>query len=106
MFRQALVFFLVTLEMLFGAALHAAIDQLVVACLILIDALEHEEFLPVENHLRVDGIAGAAAERKIIDGIQKIRLSLTIMPYEAIHLGRQLQRCRLNILIVDDGNFL
>ena len=106
MLRQPLILFLVALEMFLGATFHPAIHRLVVTHVILIDALQHEEVLSVGNHLRVDGIAGAAAKREIIHSIQHIRLALSVVPYEAIHLGRQLESCRLNVLIIDNRNLL
>jgi hypothetical protein len=59
----------------------------------------------VENELRVDGVERASAEREVIDRIQEIGLSLTVMAYQTIHFGRQAERCRLYVFKMNDRQF-
>ena len=82
MLRQSFVFFLVALEVLFGATLHAARDTKI----LLIRALDQEEPLVVGDHLRVDGVTRRVTEREEVDGIQHIGLADTILTNQTVDL--------------------
>ena len=92
--------------MLLRPTLHATVDVFFVAIFVQVIPFQHEEFLSVSDDLRVDGIVSTSAERQIIDGVQEIRLSLTVLSDEAVHLGRQAEVGRLDVLVIDDGNVL
>ena len=102
MLRQPLVFLLVALEVLFRAALHPAGNKEVVR----IGALQHEELLSVGDDLRVVGGDGRMAEGEEIDGVEHVGLSHAVLADQTVDLRRQLQRCGLDILIVDERQFL
>ena len=68
-----------------------------------IGALQHKEILIVVHDLRIDGREGTSAERQVIDGIQQVGLTLTVVTDEAIHLRRQRNVGRQDVFIVDDG---
>ena len=59
--------------------------------------------LKAENNLRIHAAIGTSTERQIIHGIQQIGLTRPVMTDKTVHLGRQRQRCLLNVLVVDDG---
>ena len=104
--RQTLILFLVALEVFLGAALHAAIDINRVARLILIPSVKNKEVLAMRDNLRIDRIGRTATERQIINGIEKVGLSLAVVSEKAVHLRRQIE-CRLtNVLEIEYGNFI
>ena len=92
--------------MLLRAALHAAVDCLLVALLVLVGTLQYKEFLVVGNHLRVDGIVGATTERQVVDGIQQVGLPHPVVAYQTVHFRRQIERCLPDILIMYNVQFL
>ena len=77
--------------MFLHATFHAAINVGNALVFVFIKTFEHEEILIVRDDLRVDRVKRTFAERKVIDGIKKVGLSFAIMPYQAVHFGRQLQ---------------
>ena len=78
MFRQALVVFLVAAEAFLHSALHASIDIQFVAILVFIHSLDDTEIRVVVDYRGVYGTSGTATERKIIHGIEEIRLALSV----------------------------
>ena len=94
---------LVALEYLLLAALHAAIDVLLIAIGRLVQSLHYEEVALVAHHLRVYRVGGALAERQVIDGIQQVGLAHAVLPDEAVHVGRKLEVGLLDVLIVEYG---
>ena len=58
------------------------------------------------HNLRILWVESTPTEREIVHCIQQIRLSFTIMTDKTIQLSRQIKRCRLYILIINDGEFL
>ena len=104
--RQTSILLLVALEMLFRTTFHSTIDTHFICCLgmvFAIGALQHKKILIVVHDLRVDGREGTSAERQVIDGIQQVGLTLTVVTDEAIHLRRQRNVGRQDVFIVDDG---
>lgn len=77
---------------------HAAIDVLHIPIITLVVAFQHEESLVVRDDLRIDGIVGAPAKREIVDGIEKVGLTHTIMADKTVDLGRKLQVGALDVL--------
>jgi hypothetical protein len=55
------------------------------------------------HDLRVNGVQHAAAEGKIVDGIQKVGLPHPVMTYKTVHLRRKLQGGLCYVLIIQDG---
>jgi hypothetical protein len=72
--------------MLAYASFHPAIDILLIAEVILINALKHEKVLLMSDDLRINGVESAPTERKIIESIEEISLSLAVLTDKAIHL--------------------
>ena len=95
-----------SLEVFFLTAFHATVHQFGAALLCLVFSLNHEKILVVGYDLRVDGIVRTLAERQKIDGIEEIRLPHAIMPQQAVHLRREVDVGRENILVIDDGDIL
>ena len=106
MLREPFILLLVAFEVLLGPPFHTAVDVLHIPIIALVVAFQHEESLVVRDDLRIDGIVGAPAKREIVDGIEKVGLTHTIMADKTVDLGRQLQVATLDVFIVDDGNIL
>ena len=100
--RQSLVLLLVPLEVLLRASLHATVDRKLIAIARFIGAFYHEEVLLVVDHLRINSGEGTTTERQIVDRIEQVGLTFTVMPDEAVDLSRQFDICRQDILIIDD----
>ena len=103
MLGQTLVFFLVAFEMFLGTPLQSAVYPLLVAMVMPVTGIEHKEVAVVVQHLRVNGVEGAATKRQVVDGIKQIGLTLSVLPDETIHLRREVKGGLPDVLIVDDG---
>ena len=97
---QTLVLLLVALELFLAAALHAAVDFLGGAVLLLIESLHHEKLFAVADDLRVDGVGAALAEREIIDRVQQVGLAHTVVSDEAVQLRGKGKLRLTDILVV------
>ena len=104
--RESLILLLVAFEVLLGAPFHAAVDILHIPIITLVVALQHEESLVVRDDLRIDGIVGTPAKREIVDGIEKVGLTHTIMADKTVDLGRKLQVGALDVFVINNGNIL
>ena len=106
MLREPFILLLVALEVLLGAPFHAAVDVLHISIITLVVAFQHKESLVVRDDLRIDGIVGTPAKREIVDGIEKVGLTHTIMADKTVDLGRKLQVGALDVFVINNGNIL
>ena len=102
MFRQPLVFLLVSFEVLLGALLHGCNDVQI----LIVAAFKHKELLTVPDDLRINGGACRVTERQEIDCIQHIGLANTILTNQTIDFWRQFQGGCSDVLIINDRQFL
>jgi hypothetical protein len=84
------------------ASLYATVDRKLIAVASIIGTFYHEEVLLMVDHLRINSGEGTSAERQIVDRIEQVGLTFTVMPDEAVDLSRQFDICRQDILIIDD----
>jgi hypothetical protein len=101
---QLAVFLLVSLELLFLSTLQPTIHLFGVALIGKITTLNNKEVLIMLDILRVNGVGGTLAKRKIVHCIQQIGLPHPVLSDETIHLGREIQLHLLQILIIQDRN--
>ena len=104
MLRKTLVLLLVALELLLLLALgttrnlfHATIPHL-------IETLDHEEVGLMKNILRIYRIPHTLTERQVINRIQQVGLSHTVLPQKTIQFWRKLQLHLLQILVIEYRN--
>jgi hypothetical protein len=55
------------------------------------------------NDLRVESRLCRTAKAQEVDGIEHVCLARPVLSYEAIDLGREVERGLRNILVIDDG---
>ena len=104
--RESLIFFLVALNMFLHATFHATIDVYLLSLFILIQTFNHEEIAVMRDDLRVYGVKRTLTERQVENSIEKVGLSRTVVPNEAVHLWRQIERCLTNIFKIEYRYFL
>ena len=83
--------------------LQAAMDVLRRTVFVLVEPLQGHKLLIVPHAQHVDAAAVAATETQEMDGVQHIRLALTVAADEAIQLGREVQFGLGNVLIIEYG---
>ncbi len=81
----------------------ANVDVLLRAVLVLVKALQRHELLVVPDAQSIDAAAITAAETEKMDGIEHIRLSLTVAADETIQLWREVQLSLGDVLIIEYG---
>ena len=92
--------------MLALSALHAHIDLQLLVAVGEVASVNGEEFLVVRDVHRVDMRETAMTKGEIINGVQQIRLTLSVAADEAVDLRREVDLCRSDIFIIKDGNIL
>ena len=105
MFRELVVFLLVAAELLALAAADGA-EDIFLAALVVIPALEDAQIFAVTQDLRIRRILAAFAKRKVIDGIEQVGFPHAVVSEEAIHLGRENRFCLRDILVIEYGQLL
>ena len=105
MFRELVVFLLVASELLALAAADGA-EDIFLAALVVVPALEDTQILAVTQDLRIRRILAAFAKRKVIDGIEQVGFPHAVVSEEAIHLGRENRFCLRDILVIEYGQLL
>ena len=106
MLRKTFIFFLITLKMFLWATLNAVIHHIHVIILVCVCAFNNKKVGVVLNIQRVDIRICALAKRQIVDGIEHIGLSHTIMSDETIYIRRERKFCALYVLIVKNRYLL
>jgi hypothetical protein len=89
---QTSVELVVAFELLFGTSLDAATHTLFHIQALKITLHQHEG-LAMRDVLGIDGVEITLAKAQIMDGIENIGLSTSVVAKEAIHLRTQLQIC-------------
>ena len=93
----------VTAETLAFAGEHAGRDYLFIPVVVHINALYCHTILLMPDHLRIQRGIAAPAERKVINSIEQVCLSLAIRADETVNLWRESQISLHYILIIDYG---
>ena len=88
MLRKPLVGLVVALEHLLLSTRHRTDHMFLSAIVVQVMPLNHHEITAMRYRLHVNGIYVTPAERKIVDGIQKICLALAIATNKTIDFGR------------------
>ena len=103
MLRDASVSLLAPSHHLLLPHLQSDVNVLLRPILVLVEALQRHELLPMPDAQHIDAAAVAAAETQEMDGIQHIRLALAVVTDEAIQVRREMQLSLRNVLIIKYG---
>jgi len=100
MLRQFVILFFIPLE-LFPLPATDSTKDLLFTPLIVIVTLQHAHILTIVDQLGIGRIDVAFAKREIMNGIQQIGLSHSVIPEKTIYFGRERNFCLENVFIIE-----
>ena len=99
-----MILFFIALKLFFLPTLHPTEYLFRPTVISGIRSLYHEKLSSMQHILRVNRVTCTFTKRKIIDGIQQISLTHTVLPKETVQFGRKSQISLLNVLIIQYGD--